>query len=52
MPDALPDDSLLRMENWFYRDSFMNVIDEIVDQVSQNRTGCWDYGWPYPVTWS
>ena len=38
------------MENWFYRESFMNVIDAIVDQASDNRTGCWDYGWPYPVT--
>ncbi len=38
------------MGNWFYRESFMNVIEEIVDQVSENRTGCWDIGWPYPVT--
>ena len=38
------------MRNWFYRDSFMNVIEEIVDQVSQNRTDCWDYDWPYRLT--
>jgi hypothetical protein len=38
------------MENWFYRESFMNVIDAIVDQASDNRTGCWDYGWPDLVT--
>jgi len=35
------------MRNWFYRESFNNVIKEIVDQVSENRTGCWDYDWPY-----
>jgi len=28
----------------------MIVIEEIVDQVSENRTDCWDYGWPYLVT--
>ena len=38
------------MENWFYRESFMNVIEEIVDQVSENNTGCWDSGWPYRLT--
>jgi len=37
-------------ENWFYRESFMIVIEEIVAQVSENRTGCWDYDWPYLVT--
>ena len=26
------------MENWFYRESFMNLIDEIVDQVSRKQT--------------
>ena len=40
----------LMMENWFYRESFMIVIDEIIDQASENRTGCWDYDWPYSVT--
>ena len=37
------------MANWFYRESFNNVIEEIVDQVSEDRTGCWDIGWPYLV---
>jgi hypothetical protein len=37
------------MKNWFYRESFMNVIGKIVDQASENRTGCWDNDWPYPV---
>ena len=37
------------MENWFYRESFNNVIDEIIDQVSENHTGCWDIDWPYLV---
>ena len=38
------------MANWFYRESFMHVIDEIVDQASQNPTGCWDNDWPYPLS--
>jgi hypothetical protein len=42
--------NLQTMENLFYRESFMNVTDAIVDQVGQNRTGCLDYDWPYPVT--
>ena len=46
---ALPLNRLM-MENWFYRESFMIVIDEIIDQASENRTGCWDYDWPYSVT--
>jgi len=33
------------MANWFYRESFNDVIKEIVDKVSENRTGCWDYDW-------
>jgi hypothetical protein len=37
------------MSAWFYRESFMNVIDEIVDQASENDSGCWDLGWPYPM---
>jgi hypothetical protein len=36
--------------NWFYRESFMIVIEEIIDQASENHTGCWDYDWPYSVT--
>jgi hypothetical protein len=36
-------------ENWFYRESFNNVINEVIDQSSQNRSGCWDYDWPYLV---
>jgi hypothetical protein len=35
------------MENWFYRESFNNLIKEFVDQAGENRTGCWDYDWPY-----
>lgn len=38
------------MENWFYRESFQAVIEEIIDQASEIHTGCWDYGWPYTVT--
>ena len=38
------------MENWFCRELFMIVIEEIIDQVSENRTGCWDYDWPYSTT--
>jgi hypothetical protein len=38
------------MKNWFYRESFMSVIEEFVGQVSEDHTGCWDYDWPYPVT--
>jgi hypothetical protein len=38
------------MENWFYRESFMIVIEEIIDQVSENRTCGWDYDWPYSAT--
>lgn len=35
--------------NWFFRESFKIVIDEIVKQVSENPSSCWDNGWPYPV---
>ncbi len=38
------------MENWFYRESFMNVIDEIVDHVGENITGCWNPSWSLPLT--
>ena len=37
------------MRNWFYRESFNNLIKEIIDQDSEDRTGCWDYDWPYLV---
>ena len=37
------------MGNWFYRESFNKVVKEIVDQAGENRTGCWDYDWPYLV---
>ena len=37
------------MKNWFYRESFMNVIDEIVDQVGENITGCWNPSWSFPL---
>ncbi len=38
------------MKNWSYRESFMNVIDEIVDQVGENITGCWNPSWSFPLT--
>jgi hypothetical protein len=35
--------------NWFYRESFNKIIEEIIDQASENHTGCWDIDWPYVV---
>ena len=37
------------MENWFYRESFMKVIDEISEQVTEHETRCWEYDWPYAL---
>lgn len=37
------------MKNWYYRESFMKVIEEIAGQVTDNQTGCWEYDWPYAV---
>lgn len=37
------------LTNWFYRESFMKVIKDIIDQSSKNPSGCWDIDWPYPI---
>jgi hypothetical protein len=38
------------MASWFYRESFMNVIEEAIKRASENRTGCWDTEWPFPLS--
>lgn len=34
---------------WFYRESFMKIIKDIIDQTGENPSGCWDFDWPYPI---
>ena len=31
--------------NWHYRDSFMQLMQSIVDDLDENDTGCWEVDW-------
>lgn len=34
---------------WDFRDSFEQLVDEIIENAIRNPSGCWSYGWSYPV---
>lgn len=43
--------SLLReiVMGWSFRESFVAVISEIVDEISDEAIHCYTYGWDYPL---